>query len=538
MAAKLAVSGNNSEEADDVSWDLLSQQHIDTQKSQRIRMKEGQSKSTLEKMISQAQDGTISSEEEMQCQQSQTSRKRLFSTSSGSDNEDQHEWQTKASKGSKPLQKRINPDSILHSLHQRDNKSNPKFVIFTSPEVKLAKISPIKIARELNKLGQGFVKSVSKNNQGGISVQCHTSAQALKLKETKQLGEWIVKADFAKSETQSKGVISGVPLDVSEEEIVSDCREFGVTAARRITRRRDGQLTKTLSVCLTFNSPKMPSYVKLGYLIFETKPFIPPVVRCYNCQRIGHVADGCRSKTRCVRCSGPHKFEECPDKDKVLCCRCGEEHSSAYAGCKVMKEERKIQEVKVTLNISYAEAAKSVRQTDTSKDGEKESSETIPTVHVSNTKEQDDTLNVPKTQDINRTSEPVKRNTHQSLKRNETRTQERIHVSPKPSKPITKITQKDAYTQTDREVECQTEITPQYFHADRSLITLFLGILKIWESKSGVEREGEIKKFIENIFHKMNRLQSTKDDFIDTVFHQQPNSKQSSPEDPRESRVE
>ena len=112
------------------------------------------------------------------------------------------------------------------------------FVIFTSPEVKLAKISPIKIAKELNKLGQGYVKSVSKTNQGGISVQCHTSAQALKLKETKQLGEWIVKADFAKSETQSKGVISGVPLDVSEEEIVSDCREFGVTAARRITRRK------------------------------------------------------------------------------------------------------------------------------------------------------------------------------------------------------------------------------------------------------------------------------------------------------------
>ena len=333
-----------------------------------------------------------------------------------------------------------------------------------------------------------------------------------------------------------KGVISGVPLDVSEEEIVSDCREFGVTAARRITRRRDGQITKTQSVSLTFNIPKMPSYVKLGYLIFETKPFIPPVVRCFNCQRIGHVADACRSHTRCVRCSGPHKFEECPDKDKVLCCRCGEEHSSAYAGCKVMKEERKIQEVKVTLNISYAEAAKSVRHTDNTTDGEKESKETTSTVHVSNTREQNVTLNAPKPQDINRTSEPViKRKIHQSLKQNETRSQERIHVTPKP---INKITQKDASTQTDREVECQTEITPQYFHADRSLITLLLGTLKIWESKSGVEREGEIKIFIENIFHKMNRVQSTKDDSIDTVFLQQ-QTKQSSPENPtRDSRVE
>ena len=64
-------------------------------------------KSTLEKLISQAQDDDIdnqSCEEEMQYQQ--TTRKRLISSESDNDYGDQSVWQTKASRSSKPLQKK------------------------------------------------------------------------------------------------------------------------------------------------------------------------------------------------------------------------------------------------------------------------------------------------------------------------------------------------------------------------------------------------------------------------------------------------
>ena len=49
-------------------------------------------------------------------------------------------------------------------------------VIITSPDVKLARINPIKIAKALNNIGKDLIKNVSKNNQGGITVHCYNAA--------------------------------------------------------------------------------------------------------------------------------------------------------------------------------------------------------------------------------------------------------------------------------------------------------------------------------------------------------------------------
>ena len=83
----------------------------------------------------------------------------------------------------------------------------------------------------------------------------------------------------------------------------------------------------------------------IGYEHFTVKPYIPSVVRCFNCQRLGHVASNCRSSTRCVRCGGPHAYDQCHQKDSVKWCRCGGSHSSAYE----------------CIRVSYADAAKAIK---------------------------------------------------------------------------------------------------------------------------------------------------------------------------------
>ena len=126
-------------------------------------------------------------------------------------------------------------------------------------------------------------------------------------------------------------------------------------------RKINGKLENSLSICLTYNTPNLPEKAHTGYEYFTIKPYIPPIIRCFNCQRLGHMANNCRSSTRCVRCGESHSFEQCQQKEKVKCCRCGESHSSASGGCQTMKQERKIQNVRVSYNISYAEAAKVIR---------------------------------------------------------------------------------------------------------------------------------------------------------------------------------
>ena len=121
-----------------------------------------------------------------------------------------------------------------------DTQSQPTLVIINFPDVKLARFNPIKIAKALNIVAKDFIKSVSKNNQGGITVRCHTTAQAQKLKTITQLDQWAVTTKYAKSETQSKGVVTGIPTDITDDEILSACKKQGVMDAKRLMRKRDG----------------------------------------------------------------------------------------------------------------------------------------------------------------------------------------------------------------------------------------------------------------------------------------------------------
>ena len=99
-----------------------------------------------------------------------------------------------------------------------------------------------------------------------------------------QLDQWDVTTKYAKSETQSKGVVTGIPTDITNDEILSACKKQRVMDAKRLMRRpeRDGTQERSLSICLTFNTPNLPAKLQLGYEYFNVKPFIPPVIRCYN----------------------------------------------------------------------------------------------------------------------------------------------------------------------------------------------------------------------------------------------------------------
>lgn len=94
---------------------------------------------------------------------------------------------------------------------------------------------------------------------------------------------------------------------------------------------------------------------------FPVRPYVPPPLRCYKCQRYGHIAVTCKGKQRCAKCGEDHRFEECGVNVQPKCCNCGGQHSVTYGGCEVRKRAVEIQHVKTTNNISYAEAVKAVQ---------------------------------------------------------------------------------------------------------------------------------------------------------------------------------
>lgn len=106
----------------------------------------------------------------------------------------------------------------------------------------------------------------------------------------------------------------------------------------------------------------MPEKVYLGFVRYAVRPYVPPPLRCYKCQKFGHVAAVCRGKQRCARCGGEHEYGKCGQGVNPKCCNCGGEHSAGYGGCQVRKKAVKVQNVRMTEGITYAEALKKVNQ--------------------------------------------------------------------------------------------------------------------------------------------------------------------------------
>ena len=69
---------------------------------------------------------------------------------------------------------------------------------------------------------------------------------------------------------------------------------------------------KTNTLILTFNSPKIPESLKVCYLNIPVSQFVPNPLRCYKCQKFGHVTSKCKHSETCARCSETgHKDYSC-----------------------------------------------------------------------------------------------------------------------------------------------------------------------------------------------------------------------------------
>lgn len=98
----------------------------------------------------------------------------------------------------------------------------------------------------------------------------------------------------------------------------------------------------------------------MGYMSYSVREYIPPPLRCFNCQRYGHAASQFRGKTRCAKCGGEHVYGKCEQDAVFKCCNCGGNHSAAYGGCEKHKEAKDVQKCKIIYKVSYAEAVKKI----------------------------------------------------------------------------------------------------------------------------------------------------------------------------------
>ncbi|XP_075559996.1 uncharacterized protein LOC142591568 [Dermacentor variabilis] len=126
-----------------------------------------------------------------------------------------------------------------------------------------------------------------------------------------------------------KGIIRGIPIDASAEELDRNIVNEGNPLA--VATKRIGSTTTAIVV---FQGPKVPNFVRYGVTLIPCHLYRKQIDVCEQCGRVGHRKDVCPTPTmkKCLACGleNPTEDHRCTPK----CNLCGDEHPTGDRTCK------------------------------------------------------------------------------------------------------------------------------------------------------------------------------------------------------------
>jgi hypothetical protein len=123
------------------------------------------------------------------------------------------------------------------------------------------------------------------------------------------------------------------------------------------TRTKDGQQGLNGLYVLTFDQRQPPDDVKVGYMKYTVKPWIPSPLKCQKCLKFGHTKNRCSDpKDLCRGCVKTKHDGQCAETKCYHCESPKEEHQTFSNLCPVMKKEKRICQLKTEMSISFAKA--------------------------------------------------------------------------------------------------------------------------------------------------------------------------------------
>ena len=192
----------------------------------------------------------------------------------------------------------------------------------------------------------GPYKACAPLSNGNLIVTCSSAQQVKTLLSCKNLSNGNKTVEVETSSLKpvgAKGAIYNVALEISTDELVEGLAGQKVTFVKRFSFRckESSEIRDSKSVFLQFSTADLPAEVKLGYLLFRVKQYIPKPLRCFKCNSFGHVASYCRGRERCSNCGGEDKYNEC-NADTAKCPNCGGNHSANDKVCPRYQRETEI----------------------------------------------------------------------------------------------------------------------------------------------------------------------------------------------------
>lgn len=310
-------------------------------------------------------------------------RDQINSGSSGGNNVNYREFFSSALDNNVKANKRTSSDKPHVSNSTSSSKSVPinrtlqsiggqKIVILIKPKKQDSDYAqmiynPIKFHKELSgsKFGKHNpdVRTNIKMNLTSIEIHRPSTVELNSLLAVERIGNWEVTCMLSDSHKYKYGVISPISPEVQPDEITEMIQirhddEASVSKIERLKRKNEtGEWIDSASVKIGFEGDHLPRGVTIGHNYYRVRPFVSEPRRCFNCQRIGHMAGSCKSKTQCRLCGDNHHQTSC-DKtpENYRCANCKGNHKANSVECSYYSKAKRIETIRAQKNIPYSVA--------------------------------------------------------------------------------------------------------------------------------------------------------------------------------------
>jgi len=150
----------------------------------------------------------------------------------------------------------------------------------------------------------------SRANRVAIELEKEEEDKISELVKITEIGKWAVKCYRPNNTQRVYGVIKGIDQGVKIEDLMEEINvqdRTKISRMQRMPRFVNKNREESTAIKIEFVGTDLPDKIRIAYSVYKVFQYNPPPMRCYNCQRIGHQANNCSAKSRCLVCSGPHK---------------------------------------------------------------------------------------------------------------------------------------------------------------------------------------------------------------------------------------
>lgn len=270
--------------------------------------------------------------------------------------------------GTKEKQEKYNNNNIRYDFKTQltNNTEGEKYLIMhrVDENKTMRNFSPILLETALKNAAQSGKTECKFLKSGDLLIKTQNLRQAQNIIKITGILDAAIQVTEHKTMNSSKGVIRAYELQNEDKETLLDyLKPQNVIDIRMHQKTINGTTVNTGLVFVTFGVSALPEYLTVGLLRLRVRPYIPTPMRCFACHKFGHLSKFCNIKDNptCYNCSNAKHIHNKEDKCKeaAFCVNCQQPgHNSYNRNCTEYKRQTEIQTIRVTQNVSMAEAVK------------------------------------------------------------------------------------------------------------------------------------------------------------------------------------